>query len=330
MDIQDATVPNRVIIPDMTRTSRPAPGTVRHALGGDIFATTWQIALYAPADFDAANLQRQCEAKLAQIDAEMSPYRPDSDLIRFNRAPVDAFVALPELTMQVVRHALAIAQLSGGAFDPTLLGAVNLWGFGPQPVAEGLPPVAAIAALRPGGWRDLMPLREGMTQPGGVQLDLNAIAKGFAVDELSALCRAAGADAALVEIGGELKGYGTHPDGLPWWVEIEDTQPRTVIALCDWAVATSGDARRAFVHDGRTYSHTIDAMTQSPAETDILSATVLDDACWRADALATALMVMGSARAIAFADTNDIACLLRVRDGAAARDVLSSKLVKWV
>lgn len=324
------TVPNRVIIPDMTQMPRPAPGTERYVFGGDIFATTWQITLYAGAGFDTDELHRQCEARLAQIDAEMSPYRADSDLMRFNRAATDEFVVLPERIMQVVRYALAVAQLSGGAFDPTLLSAVNLWGFGPQPVAESLPPVAAIAALRAGGWRELMPLREGMVQPGGVQLDLNAIAKGFAVDELSALCGAAGADAALVEIGGELKGFGVRPDGLPWWAEIEAAHPRTVIALCDWAVATSGDARRAFVHEGRTYSHTIDAMTQSPVDTDILSATVLDAECWRADALATALIVMGNARAIAFADRHDIACLLRVCDGATVRDVLSSRLTGWV
>ena len=96
------------------------------------------------------------------------------------------------------------------------------------------------------------------------------------------------------------------------------------------AVATSGDSRRFFVHDGETLSHTIDAATCAPTRSGIASATVLDPRAWRADALATALMVMGEDRALAFATRHDTPCLLRVRDGAAIRVVLSPALEAWL
>jgi thiamine biosynthesis lipoprotein len=245
-------------------------------------------------------------------------------------------VRLPESLRTVVGHALEIAEISAGAFDPALLSAVELWGFGARAVAEGLPEATDISTLRgqKHGWRDLVVQGEGMVKPAEVRLDLCAIAKGFAVDELMRLLQAEpGVRAALIEVGGELKGWGVQPDGLPWWVEVEAPDaakgPRTVAALCGWAVATSGERVRSFVHEGRVHSHTIDSVTQAPTRSDIVSATVFDPECWRADALATALMVMGEERAIEFATQHDIPCLLWVRDSG-LRAVRSPRLEGWL
>ncbi|MBW8733914.1 MAG: FAD:protein FMN transferase, partial [Asticcacaulis sp.] len=120
---------------------------------------------------------------------------------------------------------------------------------------------------------------------------------------------------------------------LPWWVEIEAVDigaPRTVVAISGRAIATSGDLRRAFEHDGLILSHTIDARTACPVRPEIASATVIDPQAWRADALATALIVMGEAEARAFAKKNAVACLLRVRDSGGIREVLSPVLESWV
>lgn len=331
----------RVVIPDVAVLPRGDRAGERLTFEGRAFATDWRIALYADADAAPRlkeSLHRRVQAWLDMIDRQMSPYRADSDLTRFNEAPAWSFVALPPVMMQVVRHAIEIADLSNGAFDPALLSAVELWGFGARVVPEGLPPQAELRALRDTryGWRDLIWQRDGLIRPEGVRLDLCAIAKGYSVDGLSQMLRVEpGISAALVEIGGELKGWGVRPDGLPWWVEVEGADssalsPRTVIALCDHAVATSGDLRRAFVHDGAILSHTIDARTASPARPEIASATVLDVHAWRADALATALIVMGEAAAVVFAAEQNIACLLRVRDSGALREVMSPAMEAWV
>ncbi|MGN6421720.1 MAG: FAD:protein FMN transferase [Asticcacaulis sp.] len=317
-------IPDLDAPPDLQRTAQ------RLSFGGAAFATTWRVRLCAdPARFAGLDrLRAACAAKLERIDAEMSPYREESDLTRFNRAAAGDVVPLPALTMQVLRGALEIAVLTNGAFDPCLLAAVELWGFGARAVPEGLPDAADIAALPSSGWRALHLTGSGLIKPDGVQLDLCGVAKGFAVDEVLRLCRAEpGVTAALVEIGGELKGWGVQPDGQPWWVGIEHTDAR--VALCGWAAATSGDGRRAFVHKGRLYSHTLDAETGAPTTSDIASATVFDRDCWRADALATALIVMGEARALSFAAEHDLPCWLRVRDGDAVRTVLSPRLEGW-
>ena len=317
-------IPDLDAPPDLHRTAQ------RLNCGDAAFATTWRVRICAdPARFAGPDrLRAACAAKLERIDAEMSPYRDESDLTRFNRAAGGDVIPLPALTMQVLQGALEIAELTGGAFDPSLLAAVELWGFGARAVPEGLPDDADVAALPRGGWRDLRLTEGGLIKPDGVQIDLCGVAKGFAVDEILALCRAEpGVTAALVDIGGELKGWGVQPDGQPWWVGIEHTEAR--IALCGWAAATSGDGRRAFVHQGRLYSHTIDATTCAPTRSNIASATVFDHACWRADALATALIVMGDARALTFAAEHDLPCLLRVRNDGAVRTVLSPRLEGW-
>ncbi len=320
----------RVIIPELDTPPPLHPASVRLSFGGEAFATTWRVRLCAdPARFrDNDALQARCRTRLKQIDAEMSPYRSDSDLTRLNTAPADAPVALPAMLRQVIAGALDIAGLTDGAFDPSVLDAVELWGFGARAVPEGLPTADAVAGLARHDWRQLRLAPEGLTRPEGVRLDLCGIAKGYAVDALTELARAEpGVTAALVEIGGELKGFGVQPDGQPWWVDVDADNTR--IALCDWAVATSGDGRRAFVHDGRLYSHTIDAARQAPTRSDVASATVFDRECWRADALATALIVMGETRALAFAEAYNLPCLLRVRDQDRVRTVLSPRLQRW-
>ena len=149
------------------------------------------------------------------------------------------------------------------------------------------------------GWQKLRlnPDARGVMQMGGMKLDFSGIAKGHAVDRVSDRLTAMGATSHLIEIGGELKGRGVKPDAQPWWVEIERVEdspaPRTVAALFDLAVATSGDYRRAFVHDGRLYPHTLDGSTGRPVNSNLTSVTVLHASAMMADAYATALTVMG-------------------------------------
>ena len=319
----------RILIPDLVAEPKPPAGTVRHDLGGAAFATTWRVSFYAEADAVLMGLPARLQAVLEGIDREMSPYRIDSDLTRFNLAPAGAFVALPSRMMTVMRHALDVAEQTEDAFDPAILPAVELWGFGAKTVPEGLPDTSVLPVSR---WRDLVWQADGMVKPADVRIDLCAIAKGYAVDALMEILKAEpGVCSALVEVGGELKGWGVQPDGLPFWVEIEiPMKEATVVALCDLAVATSGERVRSFVYDGQVHSHIIDSRTQAPTRSGIVSVTVFDAECWRADALATALMVMGETKAMEFAASHDIPCLIWRRDGDGFRERLSPRLEAWL
>jgi thiamine biosynthesis lipoprotein len=213
----------------------------------------------------------------------------------------------------VLAHALEVAGDTGGAYDPTVGPLVDLWGFGPAPRRHTRPPADAIAAARARtGWARLTLDARGRRarQPGGVSVDLSSIAKGFAVDEVAAYLRRLGVTSYLVEIGGELRGHGTKPDGTPWWVALERPPALPgagsgagdlIVALHGLSVATSGDYRRFFEDGGQCYSHTIDPRTGCPVEHGLASVTVLHPECMIADALATALMVLGAAAGLAYA-----------------------------
>ena len=159
-------------------------------------------------------------------------------------------------------------------------------------------------------------------QPGGVQLDLSSVAKGFAVDQLARALRMQGASHFLVEVGGELRGAGVKPDGQPWWVTLEGVpdageQAATVVALHGLAVATSGDYRRHYLHRGARASHTLDPRTGYPIQNNVASVTVLHAECMAADALSTALSVLGLEAGMRFAEAHNLAArfLLRGPDG---------------
>lgn len=287
-------------------------------LAGESMGTTWQVRVHAP-DAAVPTLQAAIDATLALVIRQMSHWEPDSDLSRFNSAAAGSTVVLPELLFDLLAHAQRIAAQTQGAYDATAGALVRRWGFGPdrarlQP-GFSLPDAATVQALLArGGWRRLQldATTRSALQPGGLQLDLSAIAKGFAVDLVSMRLHEAGYPAHLVEIGGELRGAGIRADAQPWWVALEppaDNAPLddTVIALCDRAVATSGDYRRHFEHAGRRFAHTIDPRTGHPVRNTLTTVTVISDTCWHADAMSTALMVMGVGEGLPFADRHDIA-----------------------
>lgn len=331
----------RVFLPPVMPADLEIPDGSWLRLSGAVFATGWRVDVVRAGEGEdapwLATLQERICAVLESIDAQMSPWRPASDLMRFNAAQAGEAFLLPEPMRTVVAKAVAVADLSGGAFDPTLYEAVSLWGFSAQAVDEGLPDAERVAALNAArrDWRSLGFDGARIVAQDGLSLDLCGVAKGHAVDAVMDVIRATpGAAAALVEIGGELKGWGVRPDGFPWWVALE--QPAgasgrpTMVALCDWAVASSGDYLRAFRHDGAEYCHAIDPATSAPVHTGVACATVLDPDCGRADALATALMVLGRDRALALADAERIPCLLQVREQGAIVEYMSAALRDWL
>jgi len=222
----------------------------------------------------------------------------------------------------VVQAALDVSRTTDGALDVTVGPLVNLWSFGPESREPAVPSPAAIAErLAAVGWSrlevrlDPPALRK---RSGELEVDLSAIAKGHGVDVLAGLLEARGCLDYLVEIGGEVRVRGHRADGAPWTIGIEapDTGARRVAEVLtpgDAAVATSGDYRNFFEAGGKRYSHTIDPRTGRPIEHGPAAVTVVADTCTLADAMATALMVLGPEAGRALAVREGLATLFFVR-----------------
>ncbi len=319
----------RVLVPDHIEGAAPLLGARLQRLRGESMGTTWQVLW---ADRDAARqgaLRAAIEAELDLVVGQMSSWLPTSDLARFNAAPAGARRPLPEAFAEVLAAALWLADTSSGAFNPAAGALVNLWGFGPAPryTDPGFAPPSADAvraAMPATDWRALRfdaAAREA-TQPGGLRLDLSAIAKGHAVDRVARRLRAMGVAHALVELGGELRGQGLRPDGMPWWVDLEtppvlagQVAPRaTRVALHGLSVATSGDYRRAYLMDGQRLPHSIDPRSGRPVAHGLASVSVLHADCLWADAWSTALTVAGREQGLALAEAHGIAALFLQRE----------------
>jgi thiamine biosynthesis lipoprotein len=317
----------RVLVPLTISPILPALASTVWDAAGASMGTTWSARVVC--DVAArAGLHARLQRELDQVVAEMSHWEADSDLGRYNRAPAGSWQRLPENFFHVLAYALDVADSSAGAYDPCAGALVNIWGFGPQQrydqVGFYAPPPAAIDALLARADRQRVQLDRAerrLLQPGGVELDLSSVAKGFAVDQLARCLDALGLHHYLVEVGGELRGAGVKPDGSPWWVTLEGVPDSvgatpTVVALHGLAVATSGDYRRFHTHAGWRASHTLDPRTGYPIRNDVASVTVIHADCMAADALSTALSVLGAQAGLAYAEQHGLAARFLVRAGA--------------
>ena len=283
---------------------------------------SWTVQACPPPGVSVEDLRVAAQGAANAVVLQMSGWEPGSDLCRFNRADPGSWQDLPADFAAVIDRALHWAQESDGAFDPTVGRLTDLWGFGPAGERAEPPAGPALDGLwSQSGWARLQRHGDALLQPGGLDLDLSGIAKGFGVDAVMRALQALGVRHALVEIGGELRGEGVRPDGQPWWVTIE-TPPGLavadpiVIALHGLSLATSGDYRRFRMDSGRRRSHTLDPRTGSPVEAAAASVSVLAATCMDADALCTVLMVLGPEAGMAWAAPRDIAACWRLRDGS--------------
>ena len=298
-----------------------------HEFSGSAFGTSFSVKLVAPpAELDTAGLGREIEAALDRIDRRVSTWRADSEVSRFNAYRGLHWFPVSAETCALVAEALTHSAAMAGAFDITVGPLVDLWGFGPE--APGVTPPAAAdveALLAATGFRSLHAdcLRNALRKDvASVRIDLSAFAKGYAVDVLAGLLEARALADFLVEIGGEMRLSGANGRGEDWAVAIESPLPgeravHRVLRLTDVAVATSGDYRNFFEVEGRRYSHTIDPRTGFPVAHRAAAVTVLADTAARADALATALLVMGPEAGLGFAEREGLAALFLLRDDEA-------------
>lgn len=278
--------------------SKTSIDPTRHALNGPTMGTRWS-ALFFAEEIDETALTAALQIVVNQIDDQMSTWNPDSDLMRFNAAPIGTWVDLPAHLLKVMTLGLEIGRASGGAFDITLGAPVKAWGFGPDAAQE----TDIRAAMEGTKVRAQDALEIDLTQGrarkhADVAVDLNGIAKGYGVDRLAETLVDVGISDALVGIDGEMRSMGTRPDGTPWTIAIEAPDhdrraPHSVLALEDGAVATSGDYRHWVEVQGRRLSHTMHPTLRAPMANGPASVTVVAPTSAAADAWATAIMVLG-------------------------------------
>jgi thiamine biosynthesis lipoprotein len=306
--------------------SKMSTDLVRHALNGPTMGTRWAALIHVPHAVDPAPIKAAMQAAVDEVDAQMSTWRPDSDLMRLNAAPANVWVAIPSHLMTVLSAALDIGRASDGAFDIGMGDAVAAWGFGPAAASAPGIQAALTRPRRPAHTvLKLDPAKGRVRKSHPLTLDLSGIAKGYGVDRLAEVATAFGITRALVSIDGELRAIGLQPDDTPWIAAIERPDPahrapHAILALEDAAVATSGDYRHWVAVGDRRLSHTMDPARGGPLGAPPASVTVVAATCMAADAWATALTVKGSLDGAAMARRQGLDALFIDYAGDALRE----------
>lgn len=302
--------------------------TETHTLHGNTMGTNYTVRYRHGGKLpDETAVQAGLERVLEEVNRQMSTYREDSEITHFNRmsAAEGSFPISPDFA-EVVAEALRINRISNGALDVTIGPLVNLWGFGPEKSTHTEPTQAQIRAILPAVGVDKLQLNRATTPPtlaktnDKVYLDLSSIAKGFGVDRVAAYLDSLGIGHYMVEIGGEVRTKGQNAAGQAWRIGIE--QPQTsqtgtgmiVVGLDNLALATSGDYRNFRTDSqGRRLSHIIHPSTRQPIGHNLASVSVIADTAMTADALSTALFVLGEEQGMELAERDNLAVFMIIR-----------------
>ncbi len=293
------------------------------SLAGFTMGTSYNVKVpNLPASLARKQVEIEIQALLETVDQRLSTYLEFSELSRFNRNPSIDWVDVSSMLYDVVAESLDVSRLSGGAFDVTIGPLVNLWGFGPDQRSQEIPIGTEITEkLEQTGYR-FIDMRQ--TPPAikksrpDIYIDLSAIAKGYGVDQVAEYLGSLGIDNYMVEIGGEIRVKGYKKQGGKWMIGIEKPTPefravQQIIAVTDTAVATSGDYRNYYELKGERFSHTIDPRSGYPITHRLASVTILDGTAMHADAMATALLVLGSVEGFELAQRENLAALFIVK-----------------
>lgn len=272
-------------------------------LSGPAQGTTYSVKVVAPPrGIGSHDLRAAVDDVLQTIDQQMSGYRPDSEISRFNQSDSTDWVPVSQDVVTVVDAALRVSGQSQGTLDITVAPLVNLWGMGPAGPRDQLPSDAEIDLARDRvGYRKLSvrahPPALRKASPA-LTVDLNAVAPGYTTDLIAARFTALGISNFMVDVGGEVRARGRNAAGERWRIAVErpvdsEPQPYAIVQLDDAAVTTSGEYRHYVLRDGHRYSHTIDPRTGRPVEHRLASVVVASETALDADAWATALNVLG-------------------------------------
>lgn len=288
--------------------------------------TFWRISLAGVAPERKASLQKAVQQQLDEDDRQLSTWKNDSVLSRFNQYRGSDPQPVSENMADIVSLSLRIGRKTAGAMDITVGPLVNLWGFGPdkQPVKE--PTQAQIDAAK--ALTGLQHLRVIQKAEGaylqkdlpGLYVDLSTVGEGFATDHLARLMEKEGINSYLVSVGGAVLTRGKNAQGQPWKVAIQKPTDRenavqAVVDLQGHGISTSGSYRNYYELNGKRISHVIDPVTGRPIQHKLVSATVIATTALEADGWDTGLMVLGEEKAKALALRENLAVYLIEKQG---------------
>ncbi len=315
-----------------------APAPQRAERVGFALDTPVSITVYGQSAAEAQYALDTCFVIIESYETMWSRTRPNSELSRLNETG-SARILTPEIagientreyfsvrgedfnpigmeTAALIREAVRISEASGGAFDITIGGVSRLWDFKKNQAPNGKEIVKALATV---GYRNIMDDGSLITLLNGARLDLGAIAKGAIADKLAANLPGLGVKSAVINLGGNVYAYGKRPDGKPFTIGIrspwdEDAMLGT-IELSDLSVVTSGASERGFEENGRYYHHILDPKTGWPAETGLASVSVVSESSAKADALSTALFVLGPEKGMELAQSEGVEAIFALENG---------------
>jgi thiamine biosynthesis lipoprotein len=290
------------------------------SISGPTMGSTYSITYLRQTGLPApAEVRVEVERILAEVDQQMSTYRSDSAIERFNALPANRCQTMPAPILKLVRVAEQLSEQSEGSYDLTVEPLLNLWGFGPQGRGEKVPSAQALAEVRQRvGYQHLRIESDQLCKDAAVEVDFNSLAAGYAVDTIAARLEAMGIHNYLAEATGELKAAGRKLDGSPWRIALEEPRDdrqvaQRILAVDGYSVSTSGDYRNYFQQDGQRYSHTFDARTGAPVSHTLASVTVIHPSALMADGLSTLLLILGPVRGWDYAEQQDIGAFFVIR-----------------
>lgn len=317
------------------------PRTQVLKINGSTMGTYYHVSWIGDEPEQIEVFQKEVDQRLLAINKSMSTYDPESELSLLNQAGLKqddkGWISISPDLAEVLGMSLAVWQASNGAFDVTIGPLVNSWGFGPEARAEHSPsPEKIVTKLAKLGseYIELDSEKQRVRLNKALYIDLSAVAKGWAVDEVAAIFQEQGIDSYMVEIGGEVRAQGLKPNKQPWRIAIERPQHELgqgvalIIELDRLGIATSGSYRNYFEEDGVRYSHTIDPATGYPINHKLASVTVIHPSTGLADAWATALTVAGPEKGLMLAEENNLAVFMLVAEGDGFKELASTEFIK--
>nr|WP_240457962.1 FAD:protein FMN transferase [Vibrio neptunius] len=290
-------------------------------LSGPTMGTTYNIKyIESEGNPSPEVLQKEVDRLLEEVNDQMSTYRKNSELSRFNQSQTSTPFEVSPQTATVVKEAIRLNGLTLGALDVTVGPLVNLWGFGPEARPEVVPTDEELAARKTHTGIQHLTVEGNLLSKDipNLYVDLSTIAKGWGVDVVADYIQSQGIQNYMVEVGGEMRLKGINREGVKWRIAIEkpsadERAVQEIIEPGDMAVATSGDYRIYFERDGVRYSHIINPQTGKPIRHKVVSVTVLDKSSMTADGLATGLMVLGEEQGMKIANENNIPVFMIVK-----------------
>ncbi len=298
---------------------------------GKTMGTTYSIKIVSEVKIDEKIIQHDIDSILVNINSQMSTYIPGSEINQFNEYQGTAPFLVSKEFYQVVDRAFHWTHLTNGAFDITIMPLSTAWGFGPKRVSSSPSDLDIKSALRSSGYEQLILHLSGFQKLNpNVQLDVNAIAKGFGVDVIASYLNRVNISNYMIEIGGEVYCSGINRKGEIWNIGIQSPNNVNqgflgIVNLDNQAIATSGGYRNFYMLGEKMISHVIDPRSGETV-TDVSSVSVIGENCMDADALATALMVMGEEDGIKLIESlNGTEALMVIRnDDGSLEEFMSS------